>query len=201
MFSNLLTDLFKKIEGQGILSTEQASNMNKPVAGPVNVCDPNDPNYLECVQRNYGGGEDGGGEGRGPSIDYESFAAKPSSGFGLNLGDMFSSFSQGQPQTQERSMFNPLGFSNQTRLSGLAFGPVGILGSLAVEKYRAGQEAKAAAEAKAAETARAKQEQINRNKQYFSGGDGGGRGNIGSDGADYSGSAQTGAKGGFGYGL
>ena len=41
---------------------------------------------------------------------------------------------------------------------------------------------------------------INQNKQYFSG-DGGGRGNIGSDGADYSGSAQTGAKGGFGYGL
>jgi len=44
-------------------------------------------------------------------------------------------------------------------------------------------------------------QQINQNKQYFSGGDGGGRGNIGSDGADYSGSAQTGAKGGFGYGL
>lgn len=42
---------------------------------------------------------------------------------------------------------------------------------------------------------------INQNKQYFSGGDGGGLGNIGSDGADYSGSAQTGAKGGFGYGL
>lgn len=41
---------------------------------------------------------------------------------------------------------------------------------------------------------------INQNKQYFSG-DGGGRGNIGSDGADYSGSAETGAKGGFGYGL
>jgi hypothetical protein len=196
MIDNLLTDLFKKVEGQGILSTPQASNMNKPVAGPVNVCDPNDPNYLECVQRNYQGGE-----GRGPSIDYESFAAKPSSSFGLNLGDMFSSFSQPQTQTQESSMFNPLGFSNQTRLAGLAFGPVGILGSLAVEKYRAGQEAKAAAEAKAAEAARAKQEQINRNKQYFSGGDGGGRGNIGSDGADYSGSAQTGAKGGFGYGL
>jgi hypothetical protein len=44
---------------------------------------------------------------------------------------------------------------------------------------------------------------INQNKQYFSGdgGDNGGRENIGSDGADYSGSAQTGAKGGFGYGL
>ena len=162
MISNLLTDLFKKIEGQGILSTEQASNMNKPVAGPVNVCDPNDPNYLECVQRNYQGGE-----GQGPSIDYESFATKPSSGFGFNLGDMFSSLSQ--PQTQERDIFNPLGFSNQTRLSGLAFGPTGILASLAVEKYRAGQEAKAAAEAKAAEEARARQEEINRNKQYFSG--------------------------------
>jgi hypothetical protein len=37
--NNLLTDLFKKIEGQGILSTPQASNMNKPVAGPVNVCE------------------------------------------------------------------------------------------------------------------------------------------------------------------
>ena len=158
MIGNLLTDLFKKIEGQGILSTEQASNMNKPVAGPVNVCDPNDPNYLECVQRNYEGGE-----GRGPSIDYESFAAKPSSGFGFNLGDMFSSFSQGQPQTQERSLFNPLGFSNQTRLAGLALGPTGILASLAVEKYRAGQEAKAAADAQA------RQPEINRNKQYFSG--------------------------------
>jgi len=44
-------------------------------------------------------------------------------------------------------------------------------------------------------------QQINQNKSYFSGGDSGGRGNIGSDGADYSGSAQTGAKGGFGYGL
>jgi len=40
-----------------------------------------------------------------------------------------------------------------------------------------------------------------RDIQQFTGGDGGGRGNIGSDGADYSGSAQTGAKGGFGYGL
>ena len=44
-------------------------------------------------------------------------------------------------------------------------------------------------------------QQINQNKSYFSGGDGGGRGNIGSDKADYSRSAQTGAKGGFGYGL
>jgi hypothetical protein len=164
MIDNLLTDLFKKVEGQGILSTPQASNMNKPVAGPVNVCDPNDPNYLECVQRNYQGGE-----GQGPSIDYESFATKPSSGFGLNLGDMFSSFTQGQPQTQERSMFNPLGFSNQTRLAGLAFGPVGILGSLAVEKFRAGQEARAAEEAKAAAEAQARQQEINRSKQYFSG--------------------------------
>ena len=160
MISNLLTDLFKKIEGQGILSTEQAKNMNKPVAGPVNVCDPNDPNYLECVQRNYQGGE-----GRGPSIDYESFAAKPSSGFGFNLGDMFSGFSQ----PQEASMFNPSGFSNQTRLSGLAFGPTGILASLAVEKYRAGQEAKAAAEAKAEAERQARQREININKQYFSG--------------------------------
>jgi len=42
MISNLLTDLFKKVEGQGILSTEQANNMNKPMAGPVNVCDPKD---------------------------------------------------------------------------------------------------------------------------------------------------------------
>jgi len=40
-----------------------------------------------------------------------------------------------------------------------------------------------------------------RDMQQFTGGDGGGRGNIGSDGADYSGSAETGAKGGFGYGL
>src|SRR6056300_208872 len=153
----------------------------------MNICDPNDPNYLECVARNYGGRD-----------DYEQFAPKGYSSEGIggfNFGDMFSSFSQ----PQGASMFNPFGFSNQTRLAGLAFGPVGILGSLAVEKYRAGQEAKAAAEAKAAEAARAKQEQINRNKQYFSGGDGGGRGNIGSDGADYSGSAQTGAKGGFGY--
>ena len=165
MFSNLLTDLFKKVEGQGILSTEQASNMNKPVAGPVNVCDPNDPNYLECVQRNYQGGE-----GRGPSIDYESFAAKPSSGFGFNLGDMFSGFSQ----PQEASMFNPLGFSNQTRLSGLAFGPVGILGSLAVEKFRASQEAKAAEQAaqqKALEEMAAAKRNI---QQYTSGGGGGG---------------------------
>ena len=165
MISNLLTDLFKKIEGQGILSTEQASNMNKPVAGPVNVCDPNDPNYLECVQRNYQGGE-----GRGPSIDYESFAAKPSSGFGFNLGDMFSGFSQ----PQEASMFNPLGFSNQTRLSGLAFGPVGILGSLAVEKFRASQEAKAAEQAaqqKALEEMAAAKRNI---QQYTSGGGGGG---------------------------
>ena len=165
MIGNLLTDLFKKVEGQGILSTEQASNMNKPVAGPVNVCDPNDPNYLECVQRNYQGGE-----GRGPSIDYESFAAKPSSGFGFNLGDMFSGFSQ----PQEASMFNPLGFSNQTRLSGLAFGPVGILGSLAVEKFRASQEAKAAEQAaqqKALEEMAAAKRNI---QQYTSGGGGGG---------------------------
>ena len=42
-----------------------------------------------------------------------------------------------------------------------------------------------------------------RNIQQYTGGGGGGRdrGNTGSDGADYSGSAQTGAKGGFGYGL
>jgi len=40
-----------------------------------------------------------------------------------------------------------------------------------------------------------------RDIQQFTGGDGGGRGNIGSDKADYSRSAQTGAKGGFGYGL
>ena len=184
MFSNLLTDLFKKIEGQGILSTEQASNMNKPVAGPVNVCDPNDPNYLECVQRNYQGGE-----GQRPSIDYESFAAKPSSGFEFNLGDMFSSLSQ--PQTQERNIFNPLGFSNQTRLAGLALGPTGILASLAVEKYKAGQEAKAAAEAKAAEEARARQEQINRNKQYFSGSSqtGGGGGGFDTSAADRAGTS------------
>jgi len=165
MFSNLLTDLFKKIEGQGILSTEQASNMNKPVAGPVNVCDPNDPNYLECVQRNYQGGE-----GQGPSIDYESFAAKPSSGFGFNLGNMFSGFSQ----PQEASMFNPLGFSNQTRLSGLAFGPTGILASLAVEKFKESREAKAAEQAaqqKALEEMAAAKRNI---QQYTSGGGGGG---------------------------
>jgi hypothetical protein len=192
MFSNLLTDLFKKIEGQGILSTEQASNMNKPVSGPVNVCDPNDPNYLECVQRNYEGGE-----GRGSSIDYESFAAKPSSGFGLNLGNMFSGFSQ----PQETSMLNPLGFSNQTRLSGLAFGPVGIIGSLAVEKYKE-YAANKAAEQAAQQEAIEKMAAAKRNIQQYTGGGGdGGRGNIGSDGADYSRSAQTGAKGGFGYGL
>jgi hypothetical protein len=165
MIGNLLTDLFKKVEGQGILSTPQASNMNKPVAGPVNVCDPNDPNYLECVQRNYQGGE-----GRGPSIDYESFAAKPSSGFGLNLGNMFSGFSQ----PQEASMFNPLGFSNQTRLSGLAFGPVGILGSLAVEKYKeyaANKAAEEAAQQKAIEEMAAAKRNI---QQYTSGGGGGG---------------------------
>ena len=123
----------------------------------MNICDPNDPNYLECVARNYGGRD-----------DYEQFAPKGYSSEGIggfNFGDFFSSLSQ----PQEASMFNPLGFSNQTRLSGLAFGPTGILASLAVEKYRAGQEAKAAAEAKAAEEARARQEEINRNKQYFSG--------------------------------
>ena len=167
MFSNLLTDLFKKIEGQGILSTEQASNMNKPVAGPVNVCDPNDPNYLECVQRNYQGGE-----GQGPSIDYESFAAKPSSGFGFNLGDMISNINEGigsfQGFSQQPSAFNPLGLGPATRVGGF-FGPPGLLAGFAIDKYRAGQEAKAAAEAKAAEEARARQEQINRNKQYFSG--------------------------------
>ena len=165
MIGNLLTDLFKKIEGQGILSTEQASNMNKPVSGPVNVCDPNDPNYLECVQRNYEGGE-----GRGPSIDYESFAAKPSSGFGLNLGNMFSGFSQ----PQETSMLNPLGFSNQTRLSGLAFGPVGIIGSLAVEKYKeyaANKAAEQAAQQEAIEKMAAAKRNI---QQYTSGGGGGG---------------------------
>jgi len=123
----------------------------------MNICDPNDPNYLECVARNYGGRD-----------DYEQFAPKGYSSEGIggfNFGDMFSSFSQ----PQGASMFNPFGFSNQTRLAGLAFGPVGILGSLAVEKYRAGQEAKAAEEAKAAAERQARQKEINKNKQYFSG--------------------------------
>ena len=167
MFSNLLTDLFKKIEGQGILSTEQASNMNKPIAGPVNVCDPNDPNYLECVQRNYGGGE-----GQGPSIDYESFAAKPSSGFGFNLGDMVSNINEGiasfQGISQQPSAFNPLGLGPATRTGGL-FGPAGLLAGFAIDKYRAGQEAKAAEEAKAEAERQARQREINKNKQYFSG--------------------------------
>ena len=169
MISNLLTDLFKKIEGQGILSTEQAKNMNKPVAGPVNVCDPNDPNYLECVQRNYQGGE-----GQGPSIDYESFAAKPSSGFGFNLGDMFSGFSQ----PQEASMFNPLGFSNQTRLSGLAFGPTGILASLAIEKFKESREAKAAEQAAQQKTLE-EMAAAKRNIQQYTGGGGGNDGGGG----------------------
>jgi len=167
MFSNLLTDLFKKIEGQGILSTEQAKNMNQPVAGPVNVCDPNDPNYLECVQRNYQGGE-----GRGPSIDYESFAAKPSSGFGFNLGDMISNINEGigsfQGISQQPSAFNPLGLGPATRIGGF-FGPPGLLAGFIVDKFKAGQEAKAAEEAKAEADRQARQQEINRNKQYFSG--------------------------------
>jgi len=191
MISNLLTDLFKKVEGQGILSTEQASNMNKPVAGPVNVCDPNDPNYLECVQKNYQGGE-----GRGPSIDYESFAAKPSSGFGFNLGDMVSNINEGiasfQGISQQPSAFNPLGLGPATRVGGY-FGPPGLLAGFIVDKFRAGQEAKAAEEAKAAAERQARQREINKNKQYFSGpsqtgGNGGGGGFTG-----YGTSAERGA--------
>ena len=128
----------------------------------MNICDPNAPNYLECVARNYGGRD-----------DYEQFAPKGYSNEGIggfNFGDFFSGFSQ----PQEASMFNPLGFSNQTRLSGLAFGPVGILGSLAVEKFRASQEAKAAEQAaqqKALEEMAAAKRNI---QQYTSGGGGGG---------------------------
>jgi len=51
------------------------------------------------------------------------------------------------------------------------------------------------------QTALEKMAEEKRSFQQFTGGDGGGRGNIGSDGADYSRSAETGAKGGFGYGL
>ena len=154
----------------------------------MNVCDPNDPNYLECVARNYGGRD-----------DYEQFAPKGYSSEGIggfNFGDFFSGFSQ----PQEASMFNPLGFSNQTRLSGLAFGPVGILGSLAVEKFRASQEAKAAEKAKAEAERQARQREININKQYFSGSSGG---NSGGGGGGFSGhggygsSAERGGPGGI----
>ena len=124
----------------------------------MNICDPNDPNYLECVARNYGGRD-----------DYEQFAPKGYSSEGIggfNFGDMFSSFSQ----PQEASMFNPFGFSNQTRLAGLAFGPVGILGSLAVEKYRQYAENKAAEQA-AQQEALEKMAAAKRNiQQYTSGG-------------------------------
>jgi len=131
----------------------------------MNICDPNDPNYLECVARNYGGRD-----------DYEQFAPKGYSSEGIggfNFGDMFSSFSQ----PQETSMFNPFGFSNQTRLAGLAFGPVGILGSLAVEKYKQYAENKAAEEA-AQQKALEEMAAAKRNIQQYTGGgsdrDGGG---------------------------
>ena len=146
----------------------------------MNICDPNDPNYLECVARNYGGRD-----------DYEQFAPKGYSSEGIggfNFGDFFSGFSQ----PQEASMFNPLGFSNQTRLSGLAFGPVGILGSLAVEKYRQYAENKAAEEAaqqKALEEMAAAKRNI---QQYTSGGDGGGK-NGGGGFSGYGTSAERGA--------
>lgn len=130
----------------------------------MNYCDPNDPNYLECVARNYGGRD-----------DYEQFAPKGYSSEGIggfNFGDFFSSISEGigsfQGISQQPSALNPLGLGTTARLGGL-FGPPGLIAGLIVDKYRAGQEAKAAAEAKAAEEARARQEQINRNKQYFSG--------------------------------
>ena len=145
----------------------------------MNYCDPNDPNYLECVARNYGGRD-----------DYEQFAPKGYSSEGIggfNFGDFFSGFSQ----PQEASMFNPLGFSNQTRLSGLAFGPVGILGSLAVEKYRQYAENKAAEEAaqqKALEEMAAAKRNI---QQYTSGGGGGNGGGGGFTG--YGTSAERGA--------
>ena len=154
----------------------------------MNICDPNDPNYLECVARNYGGRD-----------DYEQFAPKGYSSEGIggfNFDDFFSGFSQ----PQEASMFNPLGFSNQTRLAGLAFGPVGIFGSLAVEKFRASQEAKAAEEAKAEAERQARQREININKQYFSGSSGG---NSGGGGGGFSGhggygsSAERGGPGGI----
>ena len=51
------------------------------------------------------------------------------------------------------------------------------------------------------QTALEKMAEEKRSFQQFTGGDGGGRGNVGSDGADYSRSAETGAKGGYGYGL
>ena len=145
----------------------------------MNICDPNDPNYLECVARNYGGRD-----------DYEQFAPKGYSSEGIggfNFGDFFSGFSQ----PQEASMFNPLGFSNQTRLSGLAFGPTGILASLAVEKYKQYAENKAAEEAaqqKALEEMAAAKRNI---QQYTSGGGGGKNGGGGFSG--YGTSAERGA--------
>jgi len=130
----------------------------------MNICDPNDPNYLECVARNYGGRD-----------DYEQFAPKGYSSEGIggfSFGDMFSNINEGiasfQGISQQPSAFNPLGLGPATRIGGF-FGPPGLLAGFIVDKFKAGQEAKAAAEAKAAEEARARQEQINRNKQYFSG--------------------------------
>ena len=127
MISNLLTDLFKKVEGQGILSKEQASNMNKPVAGPVNVCDPNDPNYLECVQRNYQGGE-------GPRSNYDYEAYAPTSTIDLNEG--IRSIDLGSIM----SGLNPMGLSPTQKGITAVLGPMGFLGSLAYNAYKQSQE-------------------------------------------------------------
>ena len=138
----------------------------------MNICDPNDPNYLECVARNYGGRD-----------DYEQFAPKGYSSEGIggfNFGDFFSGFSQPQTfsQPQERSLLNPFGFSNQTRLSGLAFGPTGILASLAVEKYKQYAENKAAEQA-AQQKALEEMAAAKRNIQQYTGGGGGSDGGGG----------------------
>jgi len=137
-----------------------------------------DPNYLLYLQQ-QGGGE---GDNRFTNVvDPSQANAGITSLSGLS------------------DYFSPAGM-----IGGALFGPVGVIagrgiGNL-ISNIQNPNTTMFGQPTQAYQTALEKMSQEKGNFQQFTGGDGN-RGNIGSDRADYSRSAETGAKGGFGYGL
>jgi len=161
------------------------SYLDQAKASPVMTSPVTDPNYLLYLQQQQQGG--GAGDDRFTNVVDPSQA---NAGI-YSISDAYSKLSD---------YLNPGGI-----IGGALFGPVGAFAGRGIGNLISNIQNPNTT--MFGQPTREYQQQlentvqtINQNKQYFSG-DGGGRGNIGSDGADYSGSAQTGAKGGFGYGL
>ena len=161
------------------------SYLDQAKASPVMASPVVDPNYLLYLQQQQQGG--GAGDDRFTNVVDPSQA---NAGI-TSISDGFSRISD---------YLNPGGM-----IGGALFGPIGAIagrgiGNL-ISNIQNPNTTMFGQPTQAYQTALEKMSEEKRNFQQFTGGDGGGRGNIGSDGADYSGSAQTGAKGGFGYGL